>query len=122
MGLAVATHCAALHMVSAAGWGGMGVGAWHLRLQHPDVLTCGSGDSQREEMKAPQCLLSYSSAPARVPTPAIMASLGLSQPFLQILPLCHLHTHFLIFGNSRLSPPPLSAILDWRREMTRQLI
>lgn len=57
MELVIATRCAAPHMVSAAGWGGMGMGAWHLHLQHPDVLTCGSGDSQREKLKAPQCLL-----------------------------------------------------------------
>lgn len=57
MELVIATRCAAPHMVSAAGWGGMGMGAWHLHLQHPDVLTCGSGDSQREKLKVPQCLL-----------------------------------------------------------------
>lgn len=46
MGVVADTHCTVLHVVPEAACGGVGREAWHLRLQHPDVLIWGSGAPQ----------------------------------------------------------------------------
>ena len=101
MGLVVATHCAALHVVSTAGGGGVGFGAWHPRRQHPSRLW-GLSDGENEGTGS---LVTYSQPPPV--SPVLPPWLFLGPPRRSS---CHHFFYLLFLRNSRLSTPSLSAI------------
>lgn len=126
VGLVVATHCTALHVVPAAGCGWwcsapvspasvcLDLWLWASQVFLPAL---GEGEGARLS------LLLLSPCPCPHSRHHGLLFSGPPSPSFRYCHFCCLCTHFPIFRNSQVGhSPPISAILEWKRETTSQRI